>query len=473
MTPTVSRYRRGASLALGGMVIAASALLGSGPVAWAVPDTEAVEAINDRYTTFGGEGSLLGTPVGEAVDVEGGAAQEYEGGAIYYSEGTGAHVMYGAILDRYRDLGGPDGSGLGFPKNDESDTGDGVGRFNDFSAPEGASIYWTPQWGASVIKGKVLEAWRQSGGITGPFGYPSADTAIADDVQTGKFVGPDGSEIQWSQAAGLVTIPAALAGTIPGFGSAASAPGGTTSTAEGTTSVSKPNVTTPAAPETSTKSSKWWWIPVGIAVLALLGGLLRLMTRRSTQEAVTAAAPRVPEITPIDSTPPPPPARLVPPAPPAPQAPPAPPAPPMRPAPVVKAPPPPPAPMPPAPPVPPAPRPPVQPPAPAKVVPLVRPTPPPAPPPTPKTVPPAPVPPAPVTGLDTPLDTTPRPLLSEPPKATIRTQEADHDLAPVIKYESAAPVDTGITVTYENNAIGDNQESVADKSDTVPDSLQD
>lgn len=83
------------------------------------------------------------------------------------------------------------------------------------------------------------------------------------------------------------------------------------------------------------------------------------------------------------------------------------------------------------------------------------------------------MPPAPAPGLDTPLDTTPRPLLSEPPKATIRTQEADPDLAPVIKYESAAPVDTGITVTYENNAIGDNQESVADKSDTVPDRLQD
>ena len=59
-----------ASLALGGMFILASSLLVSAPVASAEPSTEAVETINDRYTTFGGESSLLGAPLGEAVDVE-------------------------------------------------------------------------------------------------------------------------------------------------------------------------------------------------------------------------------------------------------------------------------------------------------------------------------------------------------------------------------------------------------------------
>ena len=63
-----------------------------------------------------------------------------------------------------------------------------------------------------------------------------------------------------------------------------------------------------------------------------------------------------------------------------------------------------------------------------------------------------------------------RPLLSEPPKATIHTEAGQHhDVAPVIKYESSAPADTRIQVTYENNAVGDDQESVADKSDAHPD----
>ncbi len=432
MTIVSPGLRRGASLSLGAMAILAGAMLGSAPVVWAEPTTDAVNAINDRYTAFGAEGSLLGAPVGDAVDVPGGAAREYQGGTIYYSKDTGAHVMYGAILDRYKTLGGP-GSDLGFPKNDESDTGDGTGRFNDFSAVEGASIYWTPQWGASVIRGRILEAWRQSGGVTGPFGYPSADTSIADGVQTGKFVGPEGTEIQWSQAAGLVTIPAALAAEIPGFGTA-------TPTAEGTTSVTKPTLSPPAAPGTESKSSRWWWIPVGIAVAALLAGLLRLLRRKPEPEPVRVAARPAPA--PVQKVAPPPP----------------------PPRPVAK------APVAPAPPVPP------RPPAPAKVVPLAKPPAPPAPPKPVTPPPPAPRPvvaqtPKPPVTNEVPKATI-KTEFTEPPKATVHTASADKDASAVIKYASATPADTGLTVTYENNALGDDQESRADKSDLTPDHLQ-
>ena len=305
MTPTVSSRSRRGALALGGIFIAASATLMNAPAVYAAPSTDAVNAINDRYSTFGGPGSLLGAPIGEAVDAPGGAERNYEGGVIFFSKDTGAHVMYGAILDRYTALGGPGGE-LGYPKNDESDTGDGTGRFNDFATAGGASIYWTPQWGASVIKGRVLEAWRQSGGITGPFGYPSTDTAIVDGIQTGKFVGPAGTEIQWSEAAGLVTIPTALAATIPGFTAA-------TPTAEGTTSVTKPSTNAPSTTTTSTTSRKWWWIPVGLAALALLGGLLRLIGRKPKAPApVKVAAQRAPEATrPVAVPPPPAPVRPV------------------------------------------------------------------------------------------------------------------------------------------------------------------
>jgi ABC-type sugar transport system substrate-binding protein len=63
------------------MFIVAGTLLGA-PNALAAPSTEAVDAINDRYSTFGGAGSLLGAPVGEAVDVPGGAEQGYQGVAL-------------------------------------------------------------------------------------------------------------------------------------------------------------------------------------------------------------------------------------------------------------------------------------------------------------------------------------------------------------------------------------------------------
>jgi hypothetical protein len=382
-------------LALGGMFIVASSALLSAPLVSAAPSSDAVSTINDRYSTFGGESSLLGSPVGEAVDVPGGAERDYQGGSIFYSKDTGAHVMYGVILDRYKALGGPGTSGLGFPTNDETGTGDSVGRFNDFSAPEGAAIYWSPQWGASVIKGRVLEAWRQSGAITGPFGYPSADTSIADGVQTGKFVGPEGTEIQWSKAAGLVTIPAALATKIPGFGS-------TAPTAEGTTSMSKPTTSVTADPGVKKKGFNWLWLLLGIPLVAGLGWLLR---RKPAEVVPVKVAERAPVVKP---TPPPAP----------------------RPAPVVKAPPPPPAPRP---------------------APVVK-APPPPPAPKPVTPPPA-----------------PRPLLSEPPKATIRTEASDHDLSTVVRYEESSAATETVQVTYENNAVGDQHSSVADKSDSVPD----
>jgi len=392
-----------ASLAVGGIFIVGSSLLVSAPIVTAAPSSDAVSTINDRYTTFGGASSLLGAPIGEAVDVPGGAERVYAGGAIFYSKDTGAHVMYGAILDRYQALGGPS-SELGFPKNDESDTGDGVGRFNDFAMPGGAAIYWNPQWGASVIKGRVLEAWRKSGAITGPFGYPSSDTSTVDGVQTGKFVGPTGTEIQWSQAGGLITIPAALATKIPGFDT-------TTSTSEGTIAVSTPGKSVSAEPA-ATKTSRWWWIPVGVAVAALIAGLMRLLTRRRPEEPVTVAARPAPVVKPTPSPDP------------------------VRPVPVVKA---------------PAPKP-ATPPAPAKVAPT----------------PPAPAKVAPLAAV--PQPPAPRPLLSEPPKATVRTEATDRDLSTVVKYEqSATAAETTVRVTYENNAVGNNQASVTDKSDSIPD----
>ncbi len=432
MTPTVSPRRRGASLALGGIFVVAGTMLASPNIAFAAPSSEAVSAIDEKATSFNAEQPQvgLGAPTGEAQDVKGGAMRMYDGGAIYYSEDTGAHVMYGAILDRYTALGGPEGSGLGFPKNDESDTGDGVGRFNDFSLPEGASIYWNPQQGASVIKGKVLEAWRQSGGITGPFGYPSADVSDIGGVQTGKFVGPDGTEIQWSKAAGLVTIPAALAGTIPGFG------------AEGTTSVSKPSDTAPSAPSVEKKGGfKWWWLIPILGLLGLLAFLPRLFRKPVEAEPVKVAPRPVPEVKKIVTPPPAPrPAPVTPMAPPAPN-------------PIIKAPTPPPPPPP--PPAPPAPKP---------VV--MAPTPPP-PPPAPKPLV------RPVEHIREEIREVKAEIKEEVREVKAEIHQAvHHEPETVIKYESHTPAETTIKITYENNAVGDDQESRADKSDLTPDRLQ-
>lgn len=479
MTAKVTPSSRGRLLAAVPVIVAA-ALLGPVATAWADPSAEAVEAIDADYAEFGGAESLLGSPVAEAVDAPGGALRDYEGGAIYYSEDTGAHVMYGAILDRYRELGGPSGA-LGYPINDETDTGDGVGRFTNFAAPGGASVFWTPDSGAWVISGRVLEVWRNSGGITGPFGYPTADTAVADGVQTGTFAGPDGTQIRWSTADGLVTVPAELSATIPGLTPPAEAPPPTPNPT--------PTSTAPPASQSSEKSatsSTWWWVPVGIVVALLLLGLLRLLFRGRPAAADDKPAPEAAPVPPLPdamsepttvlptpevrkapprevptTTPPrarpqyvaprPPgthgtpitPPSLVPPLPTTPRVPPA--APP-RVAPPLAAEPNKPVTVPPAPRTPPPAAPPIQ----------SAPTPPPpvAPPAPPSITPPAP-PAAPV-----PLVT---PDLPKAPQAG--PVSGSTDASPVIRYQTQPPAESAIQVTYENNALGDDQESAADKSD--------
>jgi len=50
--------------------------------------------------------------------------------------------------------------------------------------------------------------------------------------------------------------------------------------------------------------------------------------------------------------------------------------------------------------------------------------------------------------------------------------ETGKDVTAVIRYASQTPAETTVRVTYENNAIGDDEKSVADKSDSIPDSRQ-
>ena len=292
MDPTASR-RRGRGLLLTVSVVALGAGLAlTVPPATAEPPPTAIDAISERYTAAGGAQSPLGTPTGVAVDVPGGAVQDYNGGAIYYSPDTGAKIMYGEVLKKYRALGGP--GEVGFPANDESDTGDGVGKFNNFSEAGGAAIYWSPASGAWLLKGKVLDAWRASGDIKGPFGYPTADTTLANGVDTATFVGPEGTQIQWSPSGGLATVPPALAAAIPGFSASAPTTEGTASVPIPTPGVGAPSASTPSA-DTSSNNTWMWWLLVPLG-LALLGGLLWLLGR-GRRRAVETAHLRPPDLT--------------------------------------------------------------------------------------------------------------------------------------------------------------------------------
>ncbi|GAB2446884.1 DUF5615 family PIN-like protein [Nocardia tengchongensis] len=176
------------------------------------------EEIAQKYDQWGGASSPLGGPKGDARPVAGGGAvRDYDGGAIYYSPPTGAHVLYGDILADYERLGGPM-SGLGFPTTDEVVTPGDTGRFNDFSAPDGASIYWVPR-DAWVVRGPMLAAYRKLGGPATELGLPAA-AAVTDPDGTirQKFSGDNGAaEISWNPKHGFGTAPGGLAAGLAGL----------------------------------------------------------------------------------------------------------------------------------------------------------------------------------------------------------------------------------------------------------------
>ena len=67
----------------------------------------------------GGDTSPLGARKGDVYPLGDGFALDFDGGKMFYTTATGAKFVYGPILDKYEQLGGPVGSDLGFPTINE------------------------------------------------------------------------------------------------------------------------------------------------------------------------------------------------------------------------------------------------------------------------------------------------------------------------------------------------------------------
>src|SRR5207237_5112588 len=93
------------------------------------------------------------------------------GASGYWTAGTGAQAIYGAIRQHWSALGWERGP-LGYPVTEELGTPDGVGRFNHFNGSGGASVYWTAGRGAQAVYGAIRERWAAQGWEGGAVGYP-------------------------------------------------------------------------------------------------------------------------------------------------------------------------------------------------------------------------------------------------------------------------------------------------------------
>lgn len=195
------------------LAIAAVGLLA--PIAAATPDADADAAITAAWQANGGDTGPLGPKDGGVYQAGDGFGQNFPGGKIFFTPATGAHIMTGAILDKYQSLGGPADSDLGFPTIDE-----GAGRAADsrnttFSASDSPVIFWTPATGAWVVRGAINAAWDKLGGSSGSLGVPADDEMYQGDVVSQKFTG---GELSYDRKAKtFTTVPPELAGQLAGL----------------------------------------------------------------------------------------------------------------------------------------------------------------------------------------------------------------------------------------------------------------
>src|ERR1044072_80433 len=144
-------------------LLALSMTLLLAPVAAAQPDVDANAAITAAWEASGGDGGTLGPRNGDVYPAGSGFGQNFAGGKIFFTPATGAHIMQGAILEKYESLGGPADGDLGFPTIDEGPGRAPYSRNTPFSATHKPVIFFTPATGARVVRGPINAAWDKLG----------------------------------------------------------------------------------------------------------------------------------------------------------------------------------------------------------------------------------------------------------------------------------------------------------------------
>jgi hypothetical protein len=137
-------------------------------------DFKVYGAIAEKWRQLNGVAGPLGPAISdEAAAAGGGRFNTFKNGFIYWSPRTGAHAIYGAIGEKWNQLGRE--RSFGYPITDEMPAS-GEGRYNDFE--NGGSIYWKPATGAHAVIGAIRQKWLSAGGAGGSLGYP-----VSDEVQ--------------------------------------------------------------------------------------------------------------------------------------------------------------------------------------------------------------------------------------------------------------------------------------------------
>lgn len=167
-----------------------------GAIYWSPASGTAISAgaIRNAYASMGHETGRLGYPTSNEYAAGDGVIQDYQGGRIAWSPSTGNQYMFGAISNRYAAIGGPVGSGLGFPVSGETGIDGGRGASQVFQR---GTMYWSAGSGAaSVRNGAAMDAYKDAGSVASRLGYPvSEQYAVSggwmQDFAGGRIIGSE------------------------------------------------------------------------------------------------------------------------------------------------------------------------------------------------------------------------------------------------------------------------------------------
>jgi uncharacterized protein with LGFP repeats len=160
-----------------------------------------VDAIAEYYQQLGGHHSFLGRPVARERAIASGRLRRYQHGRIYWSAATGAHWLAGRILTHYLVLEGPVGF-AGFPTTDVRRTTDRHGHVAAFAGK--TAIFTRPRVGTFEVNGAILDRYRKLGGVKSRLGYPASDEfGISHKLRRNNF---QRGTITWHPKSGQTTV---------------------------------------------------------------------------------------------------------------------------------------------------------------------------------------------------------------------------------------------------------------------------
>lgn len=162
--------------------------------------------IGDRWKGLGGQNGILGWPTSNEMCglVEGGCWQQFSDGRMYYTPALGANPIKGAIGEKWDSTGYEHGT-LGYPTGQEYCGLSGNGCLQRFQR---GSIYWSPGTGAHWIRGAIRDAWGAVGWEAGRLGYPTSDEQCW--IAGGCFQTFTGGSIYWSGPSGAHPVWGAI-----------------------------------------------------------------------------------------------------------------------------------------------------------------------------------------------------------------------------------------------------------------------